>query len=302
MSIRIATSVAALVIVGCGVTTAVKTDLRSATVRGVEIHYVDSGGEGEPLVFVHGSLADLREWEPVAAQLAADYRTVRYSRRYNHPNENTDSARGHGHSAAIEADDLAALIDALGLGSAHVAGASYGAYTALLLAVRHPERVRSLILVEPPLLRWLPDLPGGDEVFAAFHSGTWAPAAAAAAAGDDDEALRITMDFFAGPGGLDTLPPAAQQQLRANFPEWRALLLSRDAFPPVLRSQLAALELPVLLLSGADTYPIAQLVDPELERSLRQVERIVVPNATHQLCTEQPTVSATAIRRFLQGH
>lgn len=291
---------AVLAMVGCGALPVSDSEhpLQKVQVRGVEIHYVDSGGTKAPLVFVHGGLSDYREWGPVADALGADYRTVRYSRRYNYPNNNPVAAGSH--SAEVEAQDLAALLDRLKLGRAHIAGVSYGAYTALLVALRHPQRVRSLVLVEPPLLRWLPDLPDGAELFRAFEKQLWQPAAAAVASGDDATALRITMDFFAGPGGLDKLPPEVQRMLRANFGEWRALLLSEDAFPPVSRDQLAQLKTPVLMLTGAKTYPIAQLVDPALERALPKAERVVIPDATHEMCTEDPSACASAIRRFLQ--
>ena len=69
------------------------------------------------------------------------------------------SPRGD-YSAIVDADDLAALIRKLKLAPAHIVGVSYGAYVALFLAARHPELVRSLVLSEPPVLRWLPELGG----------------------------------------------------------------------------------------------------------------------------------------------
>jgi pimeloyl-ACP methyl ester carboxylesterase len=57
----------------------------------------------------------------------------------------------------LRADDLAALLDALGADSADVFGSSVGAVTGLALAERHPWRVRTLVAHEPPLLELLPD-------------------------------------------------------------------------------------------------------------------------------------------------
>jgi 3-oxoadipate enol-lactonase len=113
-------------------------------VHGASLHYALEGPEGAPVVALSNSLStDLRMWEPQAAALAARYRVLRYD------------VRGHGRSAAVPApysvemlaDDLAGLIEGLGLGAVHVVGLSLGGMTAQVLAVRRPELVASLALV-----------------------------------------------------------------------------------------------------------------------------------------------------------
>jgi len=272
--------------------------LKAVRVNGVELHY-DDRGAGAPIVFVHGGLADYREWEPVAADLASRSRTVTYSRRYNFPNDNR---LRDGHSAAVEADDLAALIRALRLAPAHVVGVSYGAYTALLLGLRHRDLVQSLVLAEPPLVRWLPDLPGGKPVYDEFMSRLWTPAGRSFKAGDTAGALRVTLDYFVGPGAADSIPEAFRAQLMANIREWQALTTSPDAFPRVERSEVGRLDVPVLVLTGENTYPIAKLVDPELARLLPAGRREIIPGGTHDMCTEKPAACAAAIGGFLPAN
>ena len=269
--------------------------LAKARVNGVELHYLDRG-HGEPIVFVHGGLTDYREWGPVA-ELLSGYRTITYSRRYNFPNDNPLS--GTDHSAQVEAADLAALNRHLRLGRTHVVGVSYGAYTAIMLALRHPEMVRTLTLVEPPLIRWLPDLPGGSVLFDEFYAGTWQRAGQAFRKGDPKEALRVTLDYFVGPGSADTIPAEMRTALLGNLREWQALTTSSDAFPPVSREQIRKLPVPVLMLSGGKTYPMLRLTDAEVERQLTHWCRQVVADGTHDVCSEQPTVCAAAIRAFL---
>ena len=112
--------------------------VRSVRVNGVDLHYADRGA-GPPIVFVHGGLADYREGEPVAREMASGYRTILYSGR-------------PGRSAAADAEDLAGLLRSLRLGPARVVGVSDGAGSALLLGLRHRDLVHSLVLVEPPVL------------------------------------------------------------------------------------------------------------------------------------------------------
>lgn len=98
--------------------------LKKVHVNGAELHYLERG-EGVPVIFIHGGLADYQEWGAQLEPLSEAYRVILYSRRYAYPNDNPDTRRDH--SARTEAEDLAALIRELELGPAHVAGLSCGA-------------------------------------------------------------------------------------------------------------------------------------------------------------------------------
>jgi pimeloyl-ACP methyl ester carboxylesterase len=157
-------------------------------VNGVELHYVEQG-EGVPVVLAHGGLADYREWGPQMDRFAQAYHVIAYSRRYNYPNQAREIALDH--SALVEAADLAALIGALKLDRPHVVGYSYGAFTALCLAMEHPALVRSLVLAEPPVLRWATEAPGGAEALSQFMA-LWESIGDAFKRGDNELALRRT--------------------------------------------------------------------------------------------------------------
>jgi pimeloyl-ACP methyl ester carboxylesterase len=118
-------------------------NLQKIYANDVELHYIEQGA-GIPVVLVHGGLADYREWRSQIARFARIYRVIAYSRRYNYPNQNPEI--GSNHSAIVEAEDLAALIQALGLDRPHIVGHSYGAFAALLLGLKYPYLVRALVL------------------------------------------------------------------------------------------------------------------------------------------------------------
>ena len=101
-------------------------------------HRVD--GEGPPLLLLNGGMMSMAAWEPVARRLARRRRVIRCDFRGQllSPGEPRASMEGH-------ADDVAALLDALGETRVDVVAASFGAYVGLLLAARHPERVASLV-------------------------------------------------------------------------------------------------------------------------------------------------------------
>src|SRR5260221_6008288 len=163
--------------------------LKTVTVSdGVELHYMERGS-GVPVIFVHGSLSDGGYWSDVVGPFGEDHRVVAYSRRYNFPNTNPIQT---GYSAVVDADDLAALINKLALGPVHVVGHSYGALTALFLAVRHPELVRTLVLAEAPAVSLLADLhdshDAGKATLADIQTRMVKPMRAAFQKGDRDAA------------------------------------------------------------------------------------------------------------------
>jgi pimeloyl-ACP methyl ester carboxylesterase len=262
---------------------------------GVELHYVDRG-RGDPIVFLHGGLVDYREWEAVATQLSRDHRTITYSRRYNYPNRNPFSASSH--SATVEGEDLAALIRGLELGPVHLAGISYGGYAALYTALRHPELVRSVTIVEAALVHWAKELPGGDELYEDFMA-MWQASADAFARDDSVAALRAAVDWFVAPGVFERLPADFLARLTSNIREWRALTTSADAFGVIAPADLQTLNVPVLMITGGRSYPLFRLVDAEVERHLPDVRRIIVPDGTHDVCSEQPATCAAALREFV---
>lgn len=98
-------------------------------------------GEGPPVVFAHGMLMDRTLFEPQLSALSDTYRTLAYDLRAR-----TDRYEGPYDLFAL-ADDLRALLDALGIESIVLAGVSMGGFMALRFADRYPERVRGLILI-----------------------------------------------------------------------------------------------------------------------------------------------------------
>jgi pimeloyl-ACP methyl ester carboxylesterase len=271
--------------------------LHTVVANDVTLHYVEQG-EGVPLVLVHGGLADYREWEPQMERFAATHRVIAYSRRYNYPNQNP--VVGSDHSALVEAKDLAALIRALGLARSHVVGYSYGAFTALCLALEHPELVHSLVLAEPPVLRWALGLPSGDAAFAEFMA-FWGSVGQAFRDGKQQLALRTTADFFFGAGALDGTPPEVLQMLEDNLQEWEALTTARDAYPMIAKERVAHIQQPTLLLTAERTHRIHQLVNDELARVMASAQRVIISDATHEMWSEQPEACERAAVQFLRS-
>src|SRR5262249_47535155 len=148
-----------------------------------------------------------------------------YSRRYNYPNTNKLRPK---HSAAVEAEDLAALINKLDLGKVHVVGHSYGAYAALFLAVKHPRVERTLALSEPPVVFAVARVEEAKRLLVKR-------ARAAFEKGDTEAAFRTVVDSSRA-GAYDKIPGPFRTLVLRNARELEALVTSEDMYPALDRS------------------------------------------------------------------
>jgi pimeloyl-ACP methyl ester carboxylesterase len=113
-----------------------------ADVNGLSLHY-EEHGSGEPLILLHGGIGAGEMFAPIVAGLTEGRRVI------------TVDLQGHGGTADVDrplrpedmADDIAALLDHLGLEQIDLMGYSLGGIVALRTAIQHPERVRRLVLV-----------------------------------------------------------------------------------------------------------------------------------------------------------
>ncbi len=268
---------------------------------GVELHYAERG-TGVPVVFIHGSLSDGGFWnDQLGAFAASGYRAIAYSRRYNPPN--TNKARP-GYSAAVDAEDLAAFIGELHLARVHVVGHSYGALTALFLAVKHPELVRTLVLAEPPAVSLLAHLSGdraetGKKTFADIQERMVKPMKAAFQKGDGEAGVRAFIAYLSDdPQAWDKMPDAARQDMLHHAHEWDVMMTTGELFPELDPDAVRKIASSTLLLSGANSFRFLALIDEELARLVPNSRRIVLPRATHHMWFEQPEVCRKAVLDF----
>jgi pimeloyl-ACP methyl ester carboxylesterase len=107
-------------------------------------HYVQWGGQGPPMIFLHGITANAYCFQAFADDLARDHRVFAYDLRGRGDSDKPES----GYGISIHATDLAELIDVLGLDRPVVAGHSMGAFVALYFAVHYPQKLSKLILID----------------------------------------------------------------------------------------------------------------------------------------------------------
>lgn len=110
--------------------------------QGHQLYFEEHGG-GEALVFLHEFGGDIRSWHQQIAFFSAHYRCIALSCRGYPPSDVPRDQTDYGWQKTL--GDVVALLDHLGIEKAHFVGLSMGAFTGLMICLRHPDRVRSLV-------------------------------------------------------------------------------------------------------------------------------------------------------------
>jgi pimeloyl-ACP methyl ester carboxylesterase len=276
-------------------------EIKSVLINGDSLHYIDIG-KGDPVVFVHGTLDDYRVWQMEFDTFAKNHRVIAYSRRYAFPNKQVinDSAD---YSPTIHANDLSEFIKKLDLGPVHLVGHSYGAYTALLTTMNHPELIRSLTLGEPPVMPLLQNVPGGDTIVNNFINRSIKPAAEAFKSGNNEKAIAAFIGGVIGDTSFfSKIPPEGRSMMMTNILELRGAALSKNPFPPISCADLKKINTPVLLMTGENTALLFHAITEELNKCLANKERAILPGATHGLEIENPYDFNKIVLAFIDKH
>ena len=262
---------------------------------GATLHLIERG-EGHPTILLHGGMGDMWSWMSQIDAFSCRYRTISYSRRHSDPNENPFSVASD--PVAFNGNDLAELMQALDIDSAHLIGTSYGALIALAFALRWPSRVTSLTLSEPPMHGWLKELPGGTAVHDCFMREVWDRAAAKFRDGKPRQAMTILGEAF----GMraDMAECSASGFSLRNARAMMALVLSEQPFPRLDPAAVQHLATPTLVVRGEASDLIHTIGATELTRLLKRVWTAVIPDAGHRTPTENPEAFNRVILEFLR--
>ena len=255
--------------------------------NGLEIAY-ERAGEGPPLVFVHGAAVDGRMWQPQLAALADEFTVV----AWDEP--------GAGRSSDVPADfglpdyanSLAALIEAVSLGPAHVAGLSWGGTVVLELYRHHPGLVATLILIDT-YAGWKGSLP--EEEVRARVEGVRQMLAAPA-----EEFDPTPPGLFAGDPPAKFVPLLEDMAADVRPESLRVqLFVMADADQ---RDLLPRITVPTLLIWGEQDVRSSLSVARQFDRAIPDTKLVVIPQCGHVSNLEQPERVNEAVREFCRAN
>lgn len=262
----------------------------SIQVNGTELNYQIDGNGPETVVMAHGLLMNLAMYEAQLPALCDRYRVV----RYDHRGQGGSATPRDGLDMDTLCEDAAALIEALGAAPCHFVGMSMGGFVGLRLAARHPEKLRSLTLIDTSAWRdpWRARMRFHAMRLAAYVIGTrpFVP-----------QMLRL---MFA-PTTLDN------PERRAMVEHWRTHLqaLPRTVLRAVkavvaradVSAELGNIRCPTLVIVGDEDV----LTDPRcaehMVANIANARLLRVPDSGHSANMEVPELVNASLRAHLGG-
>jgi pimeloyl-ACP methyl ester carboxylesterase len=250
--------------------------------NGLDIYYEEQG-QGSPLLLIHGGALSGESWQPYLAAFAARYRVI------------TPDSRGHGRTAnpsgamsyRLMADDMAALIGALGLAKPLICGYSDGGQVALEMGMRYPDLPQALIV-------------GGAYVELTEASRVWVESILG-----DPRSPDVDTEQFA----RDNAEWAAELLATHGADNWKTLL---KQIKPLWNATLnytaedfARVVAPTLVILGDRDGLVSVEEAAQMYRLLPNAELGVVPGATHPefiFSSEKAALFQPLLLDFLQRH
>jgi len=252
--------------------------------NGISISYKRSG-DGPPLVLLHGAEADHAMFDAFASQLAPHFTVIAYDQRDSGATRNPAARYGFGELA----DDLAALIGALGSSRAHVFGTSFGGAIAQVAAVRHPTCIDRLVLASTFRVgvSVASINPEGFPRFAELRAKL-------------PESLPAFAEYFFPPSYITSHPQALAiftgNKRDAGQRERRGAVLAQ----PIAIS-LAEVKAPTLVLAGREDRLIPPAHTLSLACEIAGARTAVVDGVGHVGTIQDPAAVAAEVIAFLQS-
>lgn len=256
------------------------------------LHVEDTGGDGPPIVFSHGLLWDTRLFAPQVAALRGRHRCI----AYDHRGQGRSEVTADGYDMDTLAEDAAALIERLGVAPAHFVGLSMGGFVGLRLAIRRPELLRSLALIdtsaEPEAPAKIPRYRLLNFVARWFGFGP---------------VVGSVLPILFGPTFLGDPARAAERA------EYRARLLALDRIgtPRAVRGvieragvaeSLHRIRMPTLVVVGAEDVATPPARSEALAAGIAGARLVRIAGAGHTPTLEQPAAVNAALGAFLAEH
>jgi esterase len=215
-----------------------------AQINGIGLYY-EERGEGDAIVCIHGGGSSALLWAEAVEQLARLGRVIAYDRRGCTRSERPEPYERT--TVAEQADDAATLLETLAAAPAVVIGRSYGGAVAADLALRYPDCVRALVLLEGDALGLSP---AGLEWTRAIRDRLRQVAAERGV----DAVYEALVDEVMGEGVWDSFPDEVRETLARNSPALLAELHYVDE-PMPDAAALAMIDKPVLLVAASESPP-----------------------------------------------
>jgi 3-oxoadipate enol-lactonase len=254
--------------------------------------YYEVSGTGQPLLLLHAGIADCSMWDEQVAGLSRQLTVIRCDLRGF-----GRTPRGSVHFSHHR--DVATLLDSLGIGKIHIAGASFGGRVAIDFALAYPERTLSLVLCAPAISGAppTPELVAIDSVEESFMSK-----------GDTRGAADFTVrTWVVGP---DRRPDEVSSALRQRILEMQLHNYSMETpagaksvpLEPRAMTRLEEIQVPTLIMTGDKDVLSFQDLSAIAARRIPHARKTVVAGVAHMISMEKPEIFNRLLLEFIVEH
>jgi 3-oxoadipate enol-lactonase len=259
------------------------------TANGIRLYYELHGPrDAKVLVLSNGVLMSTASWAFQTPLLSEHYRLLLYDCRGMWQSEHPPGP----YSMELHADDLACLLDGLGIEKAHIGGTSYGAEASMVFALKYPERTQSLIVTAAvsqldPLLKGLTDI--------------WIEAARAR---DPELLFKVVYPLtFAEDWIVANQPTLDLARERYEALDFDALLELFLCFSRLdITAELHRISAPTLVVAGELDALKSRRYSDIIAHEIPNAEYALIPHAGHAAMWERPGVFNTLLLGFLAKH
>jgi pimeloyl-ACP methyl ester carboxylesterase len=257
---------------------------------GAHIAY-ESAGQGVAVVFIHAGVADRRMWRHQLSAVPDGFRFVSLDLRGCGESDLPDEPFSNH-------DDVLAVMDHLGIDTAVLVGCSMGGGTAIDVTLSAPERVAGLVLIGT-------GAPGAD--IEDYEPPQWPGILEAYEKGDFDRAAELEAEVWLVGYGRekDAVNPEAIALLvemdRALMPNEERRDELGVALDPPRAERMGDIAVPALIMVGEHDLPDVRQAADHLAVTLGDGMAVVIPDAAHLPCLEQPETFNRALFGFLEG-
>jgi 3-oxoadipate enol-lactonase len=256
------------------------------SVNGVQLYYEIHGPvNADLLVLSNGILMSTASWANQVSLLSRFFRVLVYDCRGMWQSEHPSGP----YSMEIHADDLAGLLDELGYERAHIAGISYGSEISMMFALKYPERTLSLFVADgvseiDPLLQ--------------AQCETWVTAAQRK---DAHLLLQVTTPFnFSNQWIIKNPKILTALEEKYKQLDFEAFLHLMDSFfGLIITHRLKEIRCPTMVLVGELDILKSRAYAEKIAGAIKDSEYLVIPNAAHAVCFEQPAAFNSALLGFI---
>ena len=275
----------------------------TASVNGTEIWY-EARGNGHPLMLFPGLGMDRRYYRLGEPLLRKTCKTVLVDPRGVGRSRKDDPSEVH-YTSELWADDFAALAREAGWRSVDVLGSSLGGSTAQAMAVRHPDLVRSTIVVGG-----FSELDRAMEMNFSLRKKMIAKIGMGEELADFMGLSTMTREFMDTDEGL-AIMRANQENVRANDPDlytafldsilWWGRRLPGQEDEPLWTEKIRSISCPTLVLTGDNDYFIPAKFSKIIADAIPGASYVEIPGGGHIPFIEKPEETAEAVASFLEG-